>query len=323
MTHDKHPPEGGVSNSCPGGDAHACALSCADVCALHPGEQLAPIPLAEALARFECEAVHGVCDTGRYRMSYYSWGQGPPLLFVHGLGDSPRSFMRPISRLSAHFRCIAYDLPSGHRDRAKLRRYTHDDLVADVWALLDHLGLRQSYILGSSFGSIIVLKAMHDRPERLPRGILQGGFAHRPLGRAEWLLAFWGRFLPGSMGGIPQREKVLLKTTGSAFKEMFPDVWDHFLDNSGRARLAAFASQAYLLHRLDIRPLLPGIRQPVLLICGDQDHLVPRAHEDVLLQGLPNAGRVVIEGCGHVPSYTHPEVLAEVIRQFLTPPRSG
>jgi hypothetical protein len=28
----------------------------------------------------------------------------------------------------------------------------------------------------------------------------------------------------------------------------------------------------------------------------------------------------VIEGCGHVPSYTHPEILAEVIRQFLTPP---
>jgi pimeloyl-ACP methyl ester carboxylesterase len=289
---------------------------------LYPGEQLAPIILSEALKRFEREAVRGVCDTGRYRMAYYSWGEGPPLLFVHGLGDSPRSFIRPISRLSAHFRCIAYDLPSGHRDRARLRRYTHDDLVADIWALLDHLGLRQSYILGSSFGSTIVLKAMHARPERLPRGILQGGMAHRPLRRAEWLLAFWGRFLPGSVAGIPKREKILLNATGRAFKELFPDIWDHFLDNSGRARLAAFASQAYLLHHLDIRPLLSGIHQPVLLICGEHDHLVPRSYEDVLLQGLPNAGRVVIEGCGHVPSYTHPEVLAEVIRQFLTPPRS-
>lgn len=322
MMNDKPAPECGVSNACPGGDAPACALSCADVCALHPGEQLAPIVLSEALARFEREAVQGVCDTGRYRMAYYVWGEGPPLLFVHGLGDSPRSFIRPISRLSAHFRCIAYDLPSGHRDRARIRRYTHDDLIADVWALLDHLGLQQSYILGSSFGATIVLKAMHARPERLPRGILQGGLAYRPLRRAEWLLAFLGRFLPGSMGGIPKREKILLKTTGSAFKEMFPDVWDHFLDNSGRARLAAFASQAYLLHRLDIRPLLPEIRQPVLLLCGEQDRLVPRSFEDVLLKGLPNAGRVVIEGCGHVPSYTHPEVLAEVIRQFLTPPRS-
>src|SRR5215831_17727198 len=119
--------------SCSSGDASDCALSCTDVCALHPGEHVAPIVFAEARARFECEATHGVCDTGRYRLPYYTWGEGPPLLFVHGVGDSCRSFLQPISRLSAHFRCIAYDLPSGHRDGARLRRCTHDDLIADVW----------------------------------------------------------------------------------------------------------------------------------------------------------------------------------------------
>jgi pimeloyl-ACP methyl ester carboxylesterase len=286
---------------------------------LHPGEQVAPIVFAEARARFEREAVHGVCDTGRYRLPYYTWGEGPPLLFVHGIGDSCRSFIVPISRLSAHFRCIAYDLPSGYRDRARLRRYRHDDLVADVWALLDHLGLRQSYLLGSSFGSTIVLKALHAWPERLPRGILQGGLAYRPLRRAEYWLTYWGRFLPGRMAGLPLREKVLIKSAGT-FKEMFPDVWDHFLDCTGRARLSAFASLAYMMHRLDLRPILPSIRQPVLLICGAQDRVVPRVHEEMLLQGLSNAGRVVLEGCGHMPSYTHPEILAAVIRQFLTPP---
>lgn len=327
MMNDKLPLEGAAlptcSDSsrpaCPGGDAPDCALSCTDVCALHPGEQVAPIVFAEARARFEREAVHGVCDTGRYRLPYYVWGEGPPLLFVHGVGDSCRSFLMPISRLSAHFRCIAYDLPSGHRDGARLRRYGHDHLVEDVWALLDHLGFRQSYILGSSFGSTIVLKALQGRPERLPRGILQGGLAYRPLRRTEYWLAFWGRFLPGRMDGVPLREKVLLKSAGT-FKEMFPDVWDHFLACSGRARLSAFASQAYMLHHLDLRPILPRIRQPVLLVCGAEDRVVPRAHEEMLLQGLPNAGRVVLEGCGHMPSYTHPEILAEVIRQFLTPP---
>jgi pimeloyl-ACP methyl ester carboxylesterase len=307
-------------SNCPNGEGHDCALSCADACALQLGEQIAPIDFAEARARFEREAVHGVCDTGRYRMPYYVWGEGPPLLFVHGLGDSCRSFLQPISRLSAHFRCIAYDLPSGGGDGACLRRHEHDHLVADIWPLLDHLGLRQSYILGSSLGSTIVLKAMHQRPERLPRGILQGGLAYRPLRRAERFLAYWGRFLPGRMAGVPLREKVLLHTVGTAFKEAYPDIWNYFLECSGRARLAAAASQAFLLHRLDLRPILPQIRQPVLLICGDCDRVVPRPHEEMLLEGLPDAGRVVIEGCGHVPSYTHPEVLAQVIRQFLTPP---
>jgi 3-oxoadipate enol-lactonase len=307
-------------SSCPAGDAHDCVLACADVCALHPGEQAAPIDFAEARARFQREAVHGVCDTGRYRMAYYTWGEGPPLLFVHGLGDSGHSFLQPISRLVQHFRCIAYELPGGQRDGARLRRYAHDHLVADIWILLDHLGLRRSYILGSSFGSTIVLKALHARPERLPRAILQGGLAYRPLRRAERLLSYWGRFLPGRMAGIPLREKILLKTAGTGFKACFPDVWNYFLECTGRARLATVAHQAYMLHRVDLRSTLPHIRQPVLLICGEHDRVVPRPHEEMLLQGLPNAGRITIEGCGHVPSYTHPEILAEVIRQFLTPP---
>jgi 3-oxoadipate enol-lactonase len=287
---------------------------------LHPGEQVAPVDFAEARACFEREAIHGVCNTGRYRMPYYTWGEGPPLLFVHGLGDSGHSFLQPISRLTKHFRCIAYELPNGHRDGARLRRYAHDHLIADIWMLLDHLGLRRSYILGSSFGSTIVLKAMHAHPERLPRAILQGGLAYRPLRRAERLLSYWGRFLPGRMAGVPLREKVLLKTAGTGFKESFSDVWDYFLECTGRARLATVAHQAYMLHRIDLRSILPHIRQPVLLICGEYDRVVPRPHEEMLLQGLPNAGRVTIEGCGHVPSYTHPEILAEVIRQFLTPP---
>lgn len=312
------PDSGGPS--CSTGHADDCVLSCAEVCALHPGEQVAPIDFAEARARFEREAIHGVCKTGRYRMAYYIWGEGPPLLFVHGLGDSGHSFLQPISRLSTHFRCIAYELPSGHRDGARLYRYEHDHLIADIWSLLDHLDLRQSYILGSSFGCTIVLKALLARPDRLPRAILQGGLVYRPLHRAERMLAYWGRFLPGQMASLPLREKVLLKTIGTGFNKSFPDVWTYFLECTGRARLATVAHQAYMLNRLDLRSILPGIRQPVLLICGDQDRVVPRPHEEMLLQGLPNAGRVVIEGCGHVPSYTHPEILAEVIRHFLTPP---
>jgi pimeloyl-ACP methyl ester carboxylesterase len=294
-------------------------LACADACAVHPPGGLTPIVLAEARQRFEREAVHGTCDTGRYRMPYYTWGAGPPLLFVHGVSDSSRSFLQPVSRLSAHFRCIAYDQPTGHGDGAVLKRYSHDDLVADLWALMDHLGTRQSYLFGSSFGATIVLKALAERPERLPRAILQGGLAYRPLRRAERLLAWLGHFLPGTLARVPFREKVLREVNKGLFDSRTPDVWRYFLDCSGSARIAAFAYQGLMLHGLDVRPLLSRVRQPVLLVCGDRDTVVPPAYEEVLLRGLPNAGRVVLEGSGHVPSYTHPEVLAEVVRQFLTP----
>jgi pimeloyl-ACP methyl ester carboxylesterase len=252
-------------------------------------------------------------------MPYYTWGEGPPLVFVHGVCDSSRSFLMTVSRLAARFRCIAYDLPAGRGDGALLRRYTHDDLASDFWALLDHLGLRQSYVLASSFGATIAIKALAARPERLPRAILQGALASRRLRRAELFLARLGRWLPGTTAWLPWREKILRAVNRGLFDHRSPEVWRYFIECTARPRVAAFAHQALWLHGVDVRPLLPTIRQPVLLLCGDRDRVVPPHYQEVLLAGLPSAGRVVIEGCGHVPSYTHPEVFAEVVRQFLTP----
>ena len=168
-----------------------CALTCAEVCPLHAPAALPPIDLDDALQRFDREAIRGVCDTGRYKMPYYVWGEGPPLVFVHGAMDSSRAWVMPISRLSAHFRCVAYDLPNGRDDGARLGRHTHADLVADFFALLDHLDLARSYVFASSFGSTIALPALRERPERLPRAVLQGGLALRPLRRLERFLAAW------------------------------------------------------------------------------------------------------------------------------------
>jgi pimeloyl-ACP methyl ester carboxylesterase len=95
------------------------------------------------------------------------------------------------------------------------------------------------------------------------------------------------------------------------------------VDWTGQARLAALGHQAQWLHRLDLRPDLPEVRQPVLLVQGECDRVVPLPHADMLRAGLPSAGLVILEGCGHVPSYTHPEAFAEVVRQFLTPVTSS
>ena len=55
-----------------------------------------------------------------------------------------------------------------------------------------------------------------------------------------------------------------------------------------------------------------------MMICGERDSLVGRSCEEELFAGLPNVARAKeIEGCGHQPHHTHPEVLCEVIEQFF------
>jgi pimeloyl-ACP methyl ester carboxylesterase len=297
---------------------HPCALASPDVCAL--SDAVSPIDLGDALRRFEREATHGVCDTGRYRLPYYAWGEGPPLVFIHGAMDSNAAWVMPISRLSAHFRCVAYNLPNGRDDGARLHRYSHADLVADLWALLDHVNAPRSYLFASSFGATVALAAMRERPGRLPRAVLQGGLAHRPLRKVERFLARLGRFLPGTTGRLPLRAKVTRKVNGRGFVGKPEAMYRYFVETTGRTPVRAFAHQALILDGVDLRPRLAEVRQPVLLFCGALDVVAPAPYQDVLLRGLPNAGRVVVEGCGHVPGYSHPEVLAEVVRQFLTPP---
>ena len=57
--------------------------------------------LAEVLARWRREAITGVCRTGRYRLPYFTWGSGPPLVFVHGLADRAVSFAPVMAPLTS------------------------------------------------------------------------------------------------------------------------------------------------------------------------------------------------------------------------------
>ena len=222
------------------------------------------------------------------------------------------------SRGLRDFRCIAYDLPLGDGDGAPLWRYRHDDLADDFFALLDHVHAKQAYVLGSSFGTTIALNVLHREPGRIPRALLQGAFAQRQLGSLEIALASIARILPGSTRQLPYREKISSKLNGASFGDRL-DLWKYFLDTTGCTPIAAFAHQVLMLRTLDLRPILPDIRQPVLLVGGDNDQVIPRHLQETLLTGLPNARRVELEGVGHVPSYSHPELLAEVVRRFFLP----
>jgi pimeloyl-ACP methyl ester carboxylesterase len=299
-------------------DLLPCGLESTETCAASRS-----VTLAEALERLKQEAVHGVCDTGRYRCSYHVWGQGPALVFIPGLCDDALSFVWPAALLCRDFRCILYDPPIGRGDRASIRRYRHEDLVADLFALLDHLGARRAYLFGSSFGSTVALRALQAAPERFPRAVLQGGFAYRPLAPAELLLAHLARYWPGQMRQLPLRQALLRYNHYGSFASRGPDAWDYLLRRWGAPPIAAVAQRALLLHRVDLRPFLPQVRQPVLLVCGEYDPLVGKSCEKDLLHGLPNARRLELEGCGHAPCFSHPELLAEVVRRFLLPPPGG
>jgi pimeloyl-ACP methyl ester carboxylesterase len=271
-----------------------------------------------ALACYRREARPGAVHTGRYHLRYRVWGSGPPIVFVHGMADIGRSFLMVMARLADRFTTVEYDLPDGLTDGSAIGPYTHRVYTADLLALLDHLGFRRAAVLGSSFGSTIAIASLAAAPERFTHGILQGGFARRPLSWWQYRLADFARFWPGYQGSWPAiHDYVMGRVEGNLKARVPQEVWRFFLDNHGRTPCRAAAVRSLTIARTDLRPLLPTLRVPLLQLGGDADPLVPKACEEEITAAVPGARRVEFPGCGHYPQYTHPGPMAEEIAQFL------
>ena len=106
----------------------------------------------------------------------YGNPQGRPVLAIHGWLDNAASF----SRLAPHLHdlyIVAIDLPGhGYSDhRPQGSHYHLVDYVADIQALLDHLGWKQCQLLGHSLGAVIALLAAASMPERIQQLLLIDG----------------------------------------------------------------------------------------------------------------------------------------------------
>jgi pimeloyl-ACP methyl ester carboxylesterase len=195
--------------------------------------------------------------------------------------------------------------------------YRHPHFAADLLCLLDHLGEPTVDLVGSSFGTTVALRALAMFPDRFRRAVLKGAFARRPLLRIERGLSRLARYWPGRMCDLVIRERVIARLEGDQFAGCPPEAFRFLLTCSGRAPCRAVARRTLLIDQLDLRPLLPRIPHPVLLIGGDRDRIVPRWCEAEVEAGLKDVRRVELSPCGHYPQYTMPDRTAEAIRGFL------
>jgi pimeloyl-ACP methyl ester carboxylesterase len=270
-----------------------------------------------ALAAFRSSSKKNLFNASRFRMRYFTWGSGPPIVFIHGMADSASAFVMVMHQLVERHTCIAYELPDGTTDGSNLGKYTHTDYADDLLELLDHLNLPRVAVLGSSFGSTIALAALSRRPERFTHGILQGAFAHRPLNFAQRCLCRTARFWPGWIADWPAIFRfVLQRIEQQTFARLTPQVRKFLLENGGRTPVQAATMRSLMIDRIDLRPLLPSIQTPILMIGGDSDSLVPKKCEYEIERSSPNVKRIEFSGCGHYPHYTHPIPMAEAIKNF-------
>jgi 3-oxoadipate enol-lactonase len=104
-------------------------------------------------------------DLDGQRLHYQTFGSGPPLLLIHGLGSSGEDWAFQIEPLARRHLLVVPDLPGSGRSPAPAGRYCIERFAGDLWRLLDALGLRQTALLGFSLGGAVALEMALQRPD--------------------------------------------------------------------------------------------------------------------------------------------------------------
>jgi pimeloyl-ACP methyl ester carboxylesterase len=245
-------------------------------------------------------------------------GQGPPLILVHGLTASHAVWERTLAAFADRWRVIAPDLP-GHGESEKPDApYTIDFFAGMVRSLARELGVREAVLAGSSLGGQVVLELAAWYPTFARALILAApavGYstAMRPVGQALRMLT-GPRVLRASLAQLFQqnfhdRTRIGHVTRRRILEERLaaPD-FPAFARAVARSLGGVLTAHAQPLER---------VTQPVLVLWGREDRLVPLARSQRLLRRLPQARLHVLEQCGHLPMLEQPAAFNRAVEGFL------
>jgi pimeloyl-[acyl-carrier protein] methyl ester esterase len=249
-----------------------------------------------------------------------SSGTGPPLVLLHGWAMHSGLWGLLPSRLAAHFRVHAVDLP-GHGHSRAVAPYTLDAVVSAVAEAVvpAHDALT---VVGWSLGGTVALRWAQVAPGRVARLVLVAAtpcFVARagwPQAMAADTLARFGDELAVSYRLTLQRFLSLQIGRDAEGRATLAMLRRHLFARGDPAPSVLAAALA-LLGEIDLRAEIPAITQPALVIAGGRDTLVPPAAGAWLAAALPNARLAPIEGAGHVPFLSHPAHFGEACAAFF------
>ena len=248
-------------------------------------------------------------------LSYAS--QGDPadvaVVMLPGPTDSWRSYQSILENMSPAIRAIAVS-PRGHGDSDKpATGYRVEDFAADVVPLLDALGVERAVLAGHSGSCLAVRRVALDHPRRVAGVILEASpttLRFHP-GLQELVTSVVSN-LADPIGHDFARSLVVDTSSIGLPPELLDRLVEELLKVPARVWQPTFAG---LLHYDDTNEL-GRITAPTLLICGDDDAVVPRSMQDELVKCIEGAELRVYPKCGHTPRWEEPARFAADVAAF-------
>ena len=224
---------------------------------------------------------------GGIRIRYVSLGRGKPLLLLHGWGTSLDTFGAMIEDLKRQFRITAFDFPGHGGSDMPPVTWAVDAFVGLTLGVMAELGIERASVLGHSFGGRVAIKLAAAYPEMVDRLVLVDSAGVPPpqtIKRRLKRVASKSANTIGRLGrpGQAVRRATVRRIASPDYKEAGP-LRDTFL----------------AIVREDLRPALPRIKAPTLLVWGESDDDTTLADAHTMEKLIPGARLLVLKNAGH------------------------
>lgn len=249
------------------------------------------------------------------RLHYEVTGDGPPLVFVHGMCGVGSVWAGQVDRLADEFTCVTYDR-RGHGESTDADVPHTVPLHGDDFAaLVTALGLRPVVYVGSSGGARIGVDVVLRRPDVLAGAVL----SEPPVFSldADRGKEFLSRVIPSVEP--PLKAGDLTGAVDAFFNVVCPGLWRQ-LDDEGKA---PYRSNAAMLPADLAQPPfvvapddLASVRLPVLTIAGLDSDAFLQSTPRVIAASVPGAQLVELPNCGHVTYAEQPDDFADAVRSL-------
>jgi pimeloyl-ACP methyl ester carboxylesterase len=230
-------------------------------------------------------AVGKFADVNGVRIYYEIYGEGKPLVVLHGNGGSISNAGPFYPSLMKKYKVIAIDSRGQGKSSDTNEPFNYDQMAADVNALLDHINVDSAYVWGQSDGAILSFILAMDYPKKVKRAVAYGGNVQPDTSAVHsWAVNYLNRILAESNDVKEKKLNQLMKD--------YPHI-------------------PYTKLR--------QIKAPFLIMSGDRD-VIRLEHTVKIFQNIPNSNLCILPGSTHGGAWERQELFLQLMTDFFDKP---
>lgn len=242
-------------------------------------------------------------DVNGINTAFIDEGEGETLLLLHGWGCGASVYAGVVGFLSGRFRVILPELPGFGNTPEPPEPWGVNEYAAFITAFREKLNIRESVTLAHSLGCRIAIRLLSAGNLSARRVIFTGAAGIKPK--------------PTLKGKIRARFYKIGKTLLSRSPKMLEKLRRKSGSADYRAASPIMRQCLVKIVNEDLTPLLPDIKQPVLLIWGKNDDQTPLSDGELMEKLIPDAGLALIENAGHYAFSEQPYVFNKILDSYL------